>query len=156
MWDRFESVDLNEVATGVLDELEIMIAGVEARVETEQPLPVIIADRTQMRQLWQNLISNAIKYKNKDEAPLIKIRYQKVAEKWEFEVEDNGIGFDIKYMDRMTKPFQRLHTKDDIEGTGIGLAICRKIVFQHGGKLTARSEPGKGSIFVFQFWKANP
>jgi len=66
LWDRFESVDLNEVATGVLDELEIMIAGVEARVETEQPLPVIIADRTQMRQLWQNLISNAIKYKNKE------------------------------------------------------------------------------------------
>ena len=153
--DRFESVDLNEVAKEVLEDLEIIIDRNDAKVIIEQPLPTIIADKTQMRQLWQNLISNAIKYKKKDQSSLIQIRYKKVSGKWEFEVEDNGIGFDIKYLDKMIKPFQRLNTQHRVEGTGIGLAICRKIVSQHGGVFTARSEIGKGSTFIFQLGRTS-
>ena len=113
-----------------------------------------MADRLQMVQLFQNLIGNALKFHG-DEKPVVKIyglaeKHPKGThdEKYTTFVEDNGIGFDEKYLDRIFTPFQRLHGRGIYDGTGIGLAICRKIVDRHGGSITAKSIPGKGTTFV--------
>jgi signal transduction histidine kinase len=106
-----------------------------------------------MRQLIQNLVGNALKFHG-DEKPVVKIYGRSSAHDksddghYRIFVEDNGIGFDEKYLDRIFTPFQRLHGRGAYEGTGIGLAICRKIVDRHGGSITATSAPGKGSTFV--------
>ena len=116
-------------------------------------LPKIEADPTQMRQLILNLVGNALKFHG-DEKPVVKV-YGRSASNgpsqqglYQIIVEDNGIGFDEKYLDRIFTPFQRLHGRGTYEGTGIGLAICRKIVDRHGGNITARSAPGKGTTFI--------
>ena len=118
-------------------------------------LPDVKANETQMRQLFQNLIGNALKYRS-DEKPVIRIyNNQPVRDGLnEIHVEDNGIGFDEQFLDKIFKPFQRLHGKSSpIKGTGMGLAICRKIVDLHGGSITAKSEPGKGSTFIVRLPK---
>jgi len=107
-----------------------------------------------MVQLFQNLISNALKFQRANETPHVKIYAHPMESEsargkaYEIFVEDNGIGFDEQYLDKIFMPFQRLHGKDEFEGTGIGLAICKKIVGRHGGSLTARSRMGKGSTFI--------
>ncbi|MDP3563935.1 MAG: ATP-binding protein, partial [Methanoregula sp.] len=107
-------------------------------------------DKVQMRHLFQNLITNAIKYR-KPEVPCRVVVGGSLPPRStfvEFQIADNGIGFDEKYLDRIFLPFQRLHTREEYSGTGIGLAICKKIVDRHGGIITARSEPGRGATFV--------
>jgi signal transduction histidine kinase len=112
-------------------------------------LPVIEADETQMKQLFQNLIGNALKYREETEAPSIKVYSTSPDDAFcRIFVEDNGIGFDEKYLDRIFAPFQRLHGRGAYEGTGMGLAICRKIVERHGGDITAKSKQGEGSTFI--------
>jgi signal transduction histidine kinase len=124
-------------------------------------LPTIDADPIQMRQLLQNLISNALKFHRDEEAPLVKLYCQMlesqenpprggspVAELCQIIVKDNGIGFDQKYVDRIFNVFQRLHSRSEYEGTGMGLAICRKIASRHGGSITAESTPGRGAKFM--------
>jgi signal transduction histidine kinase len=106
------------------------------------------ADATQMRQLFQNLINNALKFHKPDEAPVVRVRSTSNHGLCQIHVEDNGIGFDEKYLDRIFNPFQRLHHRGEYEGTGMGLAICRKIVERHGGSITARSAPGQGATFI--------
>jgi signal transduction histidine kinase len=135
----------------VLTELEFGIEEAGARIQVG-PLPKVKADSTQMRQLFQNLIGNAIKFRNKDVPPVIDIRAsveeinrQQVTR---LEVEDNGIGFDEKYRDRIFSPFQRLHGRSAYPGSGIGLALCRRIIERHGGTITVRSSPGVGSCFI--------
>ena len=130
----------------ILD-LEIPIQETGAEVGADD-LPEIEADPGQIRQLFQNLIGNALKFHS--ENPRIKI-YAEAC--WEgtckIYIEDNGIGFDESYLDRIFQPFQRLHGKSSpYKGSGIGLAICRKIVDRHNGTITAMSEPGKGSTFI--------
>ncbi|HTL70787.1 MAG TPA: ATP-binding protein [Candidatus Eisenbacteria bacterium] len=146
---HFEEVDLGQVISEVLYDLEVRIKQTGAVVEVD-PLPPIVANPSQMRQLFQNLISNAVKFAKKDEAPRIRVSWRRAVEGGFFEivVEDNGIGFEEKYLDRIFKPFQRLHARTEFEGTGIGLAICQKILQRHGGHITARSAPGRGSSFV--------
>jgi signal transduction histidine kinase len=117
-------------------------------------LPVIEADAVQMHQLLQNLIGNALKFHQNGKPPAIRV----YAESLDFPqaadhmhrlvVEDNGIGFDEKYLDRIFTVFQRLHGRTEYEGTGVGLAICRKIAQRHGGDITARSTPGQGARFL--------
>ena len=148
----FEAVDLNEALQDVLSNLEILIGEVEGRVEAG-PLPAIEADGTQMRQLLQNLVGNALKFRRPEAAPVVRV--EAVVEKddagtdvWRLSVADNGIGFDEKYLDRIFTPFQRLHSRSAYAGTGIGLAVCRRIAERHGGALTATSAPGEGSTFV--------
>lgn len=145
----FSSVDLNKVMKDVLSDMEVTIEKTSAKIITEE-LPTITAEPTQMRQLFQNLISNAIKFRKDDEAPIIKIYSQpSVANKNLIDIffEDNGIGFDEKYIDKIFTIFQRLEGKK-YEGSGIGLAICRKIAMFHGGNIMAKSQTGKGSTFV--------
>ena len=148
----FEPCDLDQIATEVLNDLEVRLQDNNAHLEIDT-LPTIDADPLQMRQLLQNLIGNAIKFHRPGVPPIIKIKGTLAEgpdgrETLTLTVADNGIGFDEKYLDRIFTPFQRLHGRDAYEGTGIGLAVCRKIVERHGGTLTAESTPGKGSTFV--------
>jgi signal transduction histidine kinase len=154
-------VDLNEVVKTVLSDLEFQLDQAHTSIQVDS-LPTVEADLTQMYQLMQNLIGNALKFHLPDRPPLVRISAQPVNSRapsgpgkssskyYRIAIEDNGIGFEEKYLDRIFQPFQRLHGRGEYEGTGMGLAICRKIVERHGGLLTAHSQPGKGSTFVIE------
>ncbi len=149
--ETIKDTDLRKSVKSALSNLEIMIKEMNARVEVGE-LPRVWADRVQMMQLFQNLIGNALKFSREGDPPHVKIYAEEVGDAeaaYEIYVEDNGIGFDERYLDKIFLPFQRLHGRSsEFEGVGMGLAICRKIVERHGGKITARSEPGKGSTFI--------
>jgi light-regulated signal transduction histidine kinase (bacteriophytochrome) len=118
-------------------------------VVTHGPLPPVFADEMQLVQLFQNLIGNAIKYQ-RSEVPSVHISAAKNGGmKWDFAVKDNGLGIDPQYFERIFGMFQRLHKRDEFAGTGIGLAICKKIVERHGGNISVESQPGQGSTFHF-------
>jgi light-regulated signal transduction histidine kinase (bacteriophytochrome) len=139
--------DCNAVLDLTLNNLEAVIEESHARI-TRDPLPVIMADDVQLGQLFQNLIINAIKYHD-SEPPEIHVGCKQEESRWLFWVRDNGIGIDPQYAERIFIIFQRLHGKGEYAGTGIGLAICKKIVERHGGKIWVESELGKGATFYF-------
>jgi len=143
----FTAVDLKMLAQEALSDLENQIERTQGRVEIRD-LPTLEADPTQMHQLLQNLIGNALKFHDEKSPPLIKVSAQSLEKECRISVEDNGIGFDIQYLDRIFKPFQRLHNREEFEGSGMGLAVCRRIVERHGGSITATSAPGEGSTFI--------
>ncbi len=144
----FQEIDLNEVVSEVLADLEVQIERTKGRVEVDT-LPRVEGGIFQMRQLFQNLISNGLKYHKDGVAPVIKIRYAGFNEKFEeIYIEDNGKGFDEKHLDRIFRPFERLHGHSEYGGTGMGLAICHKIVTHHKGQITARSQPSQGATFI--------
>ncbi len=132
----------------VLEDLEVRISQTGGRVEIGN-LPRIEADRHQMRQLLQNLIGNGLKYHG-HRKPVVKGHGEERGRLARIYVEDNGIGFEEKYLDRIFQSFQRLHGRSRYEGTGMGLAIRKKIVERHGGRITARSRPGTGSTFIIE------
>ncbi len=147
-----KNADLGKSVEAALSGLELLIAENNASVEVGE-LPVVDADEQQMVQVFQNLIGNAVKFKKKGEILRIKI-YTKKAKNadgfYNIYVEDNGIGFEERYLDKIFLPFQRLNGQSsDYPGVGMGLAICKKIITRHGGKITATSEEGKGSTFMF-------
>lgn len=145
--EPFVSVNLAEVTEGVVADLAVCIERTGGRVEVGD-MPIIDADPTQMRQLLQNLIDNGLKFHKEEEAPVVKVYARLLDEVCQIIVEDNGIGFDEKHLDRIFTIFQRLHGRSEYEGTGIGLAICHKIVERHGGSITAKSKPGEGATFT--------
>jgi PAS domain S-box-containing protein len=145
----FESVDCQAILNDVLHTLRIVVEENDA-VITHGLLPTVQADRVQLFQLFQNLISNAIKFRS-DKPPRIHIAAEPQNGQWLFSVKDNGIGIDPKYSERIFVIFQRLHSQDKYSGTGIGLAICKKIVERHGGRIWVESQPGKGATFYFIF-----
>ena len=147
----FKTTDMNGVLEAVIATFQQIIKKTNITL-TYNPLPVIIADEPQMIQLMQNLISNAIKFRN-EEPPRIHVSGEVKADKWIFSVSDNGIGMDSKFFDRIFVIFQCLHVKDKYGGTGIGLAVCKKIIQRHGGKIWVESEIGKGSTFYFTISK---
>lgn len=149
---EFELTDLENALNDVLFNLEIVIGENNVQI-TYDSLPIIKCDPTQIRQLFQNLISNAIKF-HSDEPPEIHIYLQDSGKEWLFGVSDNGIGIDAKHQKKIFDVFCRLHTRDEFEGTGIGLAICKRIVERHGGKIWVESEPVKGSTFYFTIPKS--
>ncbi len=146
--ESFHEVDLYDIIHEVLSDLEVRISKAEGEVQVGK-LPTITADATQIRQLFQNLISNALKFHKDGEKPVVKISCDAAeTANCRIIVEDNGIGFDEQFLDRIFAPFQRLHGRNSqYEGNGMGLAICTKIVERHGGKITAKSKPGEGSVF---------
>jgi signal transduction histidine kinase len=157
----FVPVSLSTIVHEVLSDLEVRIQQVNAHIEIGS-LPTLAADPLQMRQLLQNLISNALKFHRPEVIPHIQIFSQPCHSEgmtstiseteeptfYQIRVADNGIGFDEKYLDRIFTVFQRLHSRSQYEGTGIGLAICRKIVERHSGQITASSQPGQGTTFI--------
>ncbi len=156
----FQRVDLGKVTEDVLADLEASVVELNARVQVGD-LPVIDADETQMRQLLQNLVGNALKFHREGEPPVIRISGNIIAGREPrfsgettaadccvITVEDNGIGFDEQYAERVFTAFERLHSRTAYEGTGIGLSIARKIAWRHGGDITARSAPDRGATFT--------
>jgi light-regulated signal transduction histidine kinase (bacteriophytochrome) len=130
-----------------MDDLKVTIEENNARINFGV-LPVINADTTQIRQVFQNLISNAIKFRGMDD-PEISIGAERKEKQWCFSVKDNGIGIAREFFDKIFIIFQRLHDREAYPGTGIGLAICKRIVEHHGGNIRVESEEGKGSTFYF-------
>lgn len=143
----FVSVDCSEILNSVLSDLKVMITETGARINSGK-LPVITADPSQMRQLFQNLISNSIKFRGTS-VPEISISAVRKNSEWEFSFSDNGIGIDPGQTERIFVIFQRLHTREEYPGTGIGLAVCKRIVEHHGGSISVESEKGKGTRFYF-------
>jgi light-regulated signal transduction histidine kinase (bacteriophytochrome) len=131
----------------VLANLEIVIEENEATV-SHGSLPEVMADSSQLAQVFQNMIINGIKFRS-EEAPIIDVYAEKKANEWVFSVQDNGIGIDPQYSERIFEVFKRLHGKEEYPGTGIGLAVCKKIVERHGGRIWVESELCKGSTFYF-------
>lgn len=150
--EAFNKVDLNEVMNELKHILNEKLTE-SGSVLTIPTLPEITGNRTQIKQLFQNLIANAIKYNDK-KTPEIKIGFSEDKDYWNFSVSDNGIGIEKKYFEKIFVLFQRLHGKSDYSGTGIGLSICQKIVENHKGKVNVESEPGKGSTFHFSISKS--
>jgi light-regulated signal transduction histidine kinase (bacteriophytochrome) len=144
---EFGLVEMEEVFTQVMQNKQSAIKASGA-VVTHDPLPGILGDSAQMMLLVQNILENAIKFRGKD-VPRIHMGVSQITERWLFFVRDNGIGIDPRYTEKVFVIFQRLHSRDDYPGTGVGLAISRKIVERHGGRIWVDSEPGKGSTFYF-------
>lgn len=163
----FQPIDLNEIARDVVLDMESHIQQTGGTVEVG-PLPTVEADPHQMRQLFQNLIENALKFRRPDVPPVIRLAGRLLEpqeplpppgedrRRCELTVRDNGLGFEEVYLDRIFAMFQRLHGRQEYEGTGMGLAICRKIVERHGGEITARSAPGQGAKFIVHFPVTQP
>jgi PAS domain S-box-containing protein len=143
----FAPVDCETVLAQTLHMLQISIAESGAKI-THDPLPMVWADELQMGQLFQNLIGNALKFRG-PEAPRVHISAECQGEHWCFAVQDNGIGLDPAQADYILGVFQRLHTRDEYPGIGLGLTICKKIVERHGGCISVESEPGHGATFYF-------
>lgn len=143
----YKSVACEEILERVLLNLNLAIDESGAII-THDPLPEIKADETQLHQLFQNLISNALKFR-REAPPRICINVKRAETQWVFSFQDNGIGFEQQFADRIFVIFQRLHSREEYAGTGIGLAICKKIVERHGGRMWVESEPGQGSTFYF-------
>jgi light-regulated signal transduction histidine kinase (bacteriophytochrome) len=144
----FRNVDLNVVVHGVVSDLKWTTQATGAQLHIDR-LPTIEADEMQMRQLFQNLIGNALKYQRPDATPVVAVQSQMLpgGESCQITVQDNGVGFDPAQADRIFQPFQRLHSRSEFEGSGIGLAICAKVVHRYGGTITAQSTLGEGSTF---------
>ena len=142
-------VDCHKVVQEVISNLPTLIEESQADI-IDRDLPSIVADRTQLVQLFQNLLINAIKFRHPNTAPKIVIKAESTDNNhWLFSLTDNGIGIKTEYFDRIFKIFKRLHTSREFAGTGVGLALCRKIVKRHGGKIWVESKLGEGSTFFF-------
>jgi len=144
---EFEAIDCDAVLEKVLNNLKVSIEECSAEI-THNHLPVILGDMHQLIQVFQNLITNAVKFRG-DKSPMIQISVQEKGDVWEFAVADNGMGFDSKHADRIFEMFQRLHGRGEIAGSGIGLAVIKKIIERHGGRIWAESAPGEGATFRF-------
>jgi PAS domain S-box-containing protein len=140
-------VSADAVLDTAIANLQVTLAGAQAAI-TRGPLPEILADPVQLEQLFTNLIGNAVKFHG-DSAPSVRVSAERQGAEWVFAVADRGIGIDPQYFERIFVIFQRLHAREEYPGTGIGLAICKKIVERHGGRIWVESEPGRGTTFFF-------
>ena len=149
---EYSDFNLGEVVNEVIQLYKAQLSETQGKISYSK-LPEIRAIRVPIRQLLQNLIGNALKFRAKDRPPEIQISAKELKSFWEIKVKDNGIGISPDYSDRVFIIFQRLHTKQEYEGSGMGLAICKKIIEKHGGKIWVESNPGKGSTFHFTIKK---
>lgn len=146
------TVDLNKIVNDILLDHELIIKDTNASVTSDR-LPTISGLEVELKQLFQNLINNGLKFARKDTAPQIKIKVEEQSEYWFFSIRDNGIGMEKKYFERVFVIFQRLHNKNDYQGTGIGLSVCKKIVAMHKGEIWIESKINEGSVFYFTIFK---
>ena len=146
--DRPSSIALDEDLEAALTHLDQAIKESGASV-THDPMPTLLVDRGQMVRLFQNLIGNAVKYRKPDQPPKVHISAEQSGSEWVISIRDNGIGFDPKNASTIFEPFKRLHTEAEYPGTGVGLAICRRIVQAQHGRIWAESQPGVGTTFCF-------
>jgi signal transduction histidine kinase len=144
---RLRPIDCNRVLEQVLASLEVLLEETGARV-THEPLPTVMGNAIRLTQLFLNLIGNGIKFRS-EQPPRVHVGARREGKEWVFRVEDNGIGIEQKHLEAIFVMFKRLHSRDKYPGTGIGLAVVKKIVEQHGGRLWVESEPGKGTKFMF-------
>lgn len=152
----FEKVDLKQVVKEVEKDLEIQLVRMRGSINIGS-LPILEADPLQMRQLFQNFIGNSLKYRKQKVPPAVDVTScPDESGGWQITIKDNGIGFDEKYADRIFRPFERLHGRSSYEGTGMGLAICQKIVNRHGGHILLQSQPGIGSSFSIVLPQSQP
>ncbi|MCU0464710.1 MAG: PAS domain S-box protein [Anaerolineae bacterium] len=147
--DETEQLNVGETVEQALYNLQLTIEDSGGEVTVDEPLPELEANRIQLVQLFQNLIGNALKFRAPDRPPHVHIGAQREGRFWRFSVRDNGIGIESEYLERIFVIFQRLHARNEYPGTGIGLAICKKIVDKHGGEIHAESTPGEGTTFSF-------
>jgi len=143
----FEATKTADIVDRVTADLDVAIKEAGATI-TRGPLPIVMGDAVQLGQLFQNLISNAIKFRE-ERPPVVRINAEREGSAWRFSVQDNGIGIEPEYAERIFVIFQRLHSRAEYPGTGIGLAICKKIVERHGGHIWVESPPGEGTTFHF-------
>jgi len=148
---EFAPVDCNQVLADTLNNLEIAIKESQSRI-TSDKLPTVTGDETQLRQLFQNLVGNAVKFRG-EKPPAIHVGVVSTDHYWEFSIRDNGIGIEPKYFERIFQVFQRLHGRNEYSGNGIGLAVCKRIVERHGGEIKVASIPGEGTTFTFTLLK---
>jgi PAS domain S-box-containing protein len=149
--ETFKPVHCEDIVQRAIDNLRVSIEESGATITVpKQPLPMVMGDETQLTQLFQNLIGNAIKFRS-DRPPAVQIGVEPDArgDKWQFSIKDNGIGMDMEYANKIFTIFQRLHTTEQYPGTGVGLALCKKIVERHGGEIWVESTLGEGSTFYF-------
>jgi PAS domain S-box-containing protein len=147
IWGAMETVDMGEILQTALTNLSPLIQEAHAQVQVGE-LPKVTGNRTQLLQLVQNLLSNAVKF-HSEARPIIEVQAQRDGSDWAFSVQDNGIGIEAQYFERIFRLFQRLHTRRAYPGTGLGLAICKKIIENHGGRIWVESTPGHGATFFF-------
>jgi light-regulated signal transduction histidine kinase (bacteriophytochrome) len=145
-----DSTDARQALDDALSNLSTAIAETGA-VVTAGPLPSVAVHATHLQQLFQNLIGNAIKYRSPDRRPVVHVAAERQAAHWVFAITDNGIGIDPEYNETIFGLFKRLHTADQYSGTGIGLALCQRVVERYDGRIWVESEPGRGSAFRFKF-----
>ncbi len=150
----FQAVDCEALLRQVLEALQVRIEECGAAI-THTPLPIVFGDATRLGQLFQNLIGNALKF-CEERPPRVRLSAQQENQYWRFAVQDNGIGIDRQQAARIFQVFQRLHTRREYEGTGMGLAICKRIVEQHGGRIWVESAPGQGATFFFTLPGSQP
>jgi light-regulated signal transduction histidine kinase (bacteriophytochrome) len=154
-FSRIGTKGLELLDTSSEDALEHALTNLRSAVEqggavvTHDPLPTVLADEGQLVQLFQNLVGNAIKYQSPGIPRIHVSAHRNGGDRWMFSVKDNGLGIDAQYFEKIFGMFQRLHRRDEFAGTGIGLAICKKIVERHGGRISVESQPGQGSTFRF-------
>ena len=149
----FEPTDTNVILEMAMNNLRVAIDESNARI-THDPLPTVMGDGMQLVQLLQNLLANAIKFRRGDAPPQVHIGVEPTETAWRLSVHDNGIGIAPEYFERIFVLFQRLHARREYAGTGIGLAICKKIVERHGGRIVVHSQPGEGATFTFTLPRA--
>lgn len=143
----FDPVDLDEALDDALDNLRLRVEETDAMIERE-PLPEVLGTRSQLAQVFQNLVANALKFSREGVPPVVEIRSTREDGSWRIEVEDNGTGFDPDEAEALFEVFHRGRDVGDREGSGVGLAVCRRLVDAHGGDIEARSTPGEGSVFT--------
>lgn len=152
--EKIERVDLNEIVSLIKDNTEGLLKP-QTGVISSEPLPFIEGNKTQLYQLFQNLINNGLKYQVKGATPTIDISAVELEKTWQISISDNGIGISAKYQNQIFDVFKRLHRRTEYAGTGIGLAICKKVVERHGGDIWVNSEEGQGATFTFTLQKEN-
>ncbi len=148
--DPFLPVAMDKALDLALGNLDLVLKETQSRIEADRAsLPLVYGDKGQLSRLFQNLIGNAVKYRDPARAPHISIKAERQDGFWTFSVQDNGIGIEPQHFERIFRVFQRLHGRGTYEGNGIGLAICKKIVERHGGRIWVESKPGQGTCFYF-------